>query len=90
MITPSQENKPMTPETKVPSTNVENQLQELTEQARTACATTGDASSECVAAWDAVEEVQAEMSDQRPDQRSSLDRYCADSPDAAECRIYDV
>ncbi|MCY7272988.1 MAG: Calvin cycle protein CP12 [Phormidesmis sp. CAN_BIN44] len=66
------------------------QLQELTEQAQTACATTGAASSECVDAWSAVEALQSESFNSQTDRRSSLDRYCADSPDAAECRIYDV
>ncbi len=77
----------MTSETSV---DRDPQLQELTKQAQVACATTGTASSECVDAWTAVEAAQSESPNPEDDKRSSLDRYCADSPDAAECRIYDV
>jgi len=77
----------MTSETSVDRAN---QLQELTERAQTACATTGAASSECIDAWTAVKAAQSESSNPQTDKRSSLDRYCANSPDAAECRIYDV
>ncbi len=68
----------------------DTQIQELKQQAQTACATTGAASSECIDALNAVESIQLESSDPQTDSRSSLDRYCSDRPDAAECRIYDV
>lgn len=69
---------------------IETQLQTMLEQARTACRINGDLSSECAAAWDAVEEVQAAVADRRWRAENSLDRYCADHPDALECRVYDV
>ena len=68
----------------------DTQIQELRQQAQTACATTGAASSECIDALSAVEAVESESSNPQTDHRSSLDRYCSDRPDAAECRIYDV
>ena len=69
---------------------LEEQLPSMLEQARTACSTNGELSSECAAAWDAVEEVQATTADRRLHPKSSLDRYCEERPDAVECRIYDV
>lgn len=73
--------------TNVSKTN-EQQLQTLTDQARTACATTGASSSECVDAWEAVEEAQATQ--EHAKDKSGLERLCEERPDAAECRIYDV
>jgi CP12 domain len=72
------------------ASTLEEQLPSMLEQARTACSTNGDLSSECAAAWDAVEEVQAATADQRFHAKTSLDRYCDERPDALECRIYDV
>lgn len=69
---------------------LEEQLPSMLEQARTACSTNGALSSECAAAWDAVEEVQAATADRRLQPKTSLERYCDERPDAAECRIYDV
>jgi CP12 domain len=63
--------------------------QELTE-ARAVCDVSGASSAECAAAWDAVEELQAAASHQKVEEpKNSLELYCDDNPDAAECRIYD-
>ncbi|HYW20983.1 MAG TPA: Calvin cycle protein CP12 [Nodularia sp. (in: cyanobacteria)] len=60
------------------------------EQARTVCDISGSNSAECAAAWDAVEELQAEASHQRSKKpKNSLEQYCDDNPDAAECRVYE-
>ena len=72
------------------ATTLDAQLPSMLEQARTACSTNGELSSECAAAWDAVEEVQSASADRRLQHKTSLDRYCDERPDAAECRIYDV
>ncbi|HCF29004.1 MAG TPA: hypothetical protein DEV81_17785 [Cyanobacteria bacterium UBA11049] len=70
--------------------NIQEQIEQEREQARKACETSGDTSSECAAAWDAVEELQAEASHKRQVKpKTSLERYCDDNPDADECRIYD-
>jgi len=70
--------------------NIKEQIEQEIEQARTACSLNGETSSECAAAWDAVEELQAEASHQRQAKpKSSFEVYCDDNPDAAECRIYD-
>jgi hypothetical protein len=60
--------------------------------AREICSVDGADPGACAAAWDAVEELQAEASHQRErvtQTKSSLENYCADNPDAVECRIYE-
>lgn len=58
--------------------------------ARAACEVDGN-SSECAAAWDAVEELQAEAAHQKQNtpEKTYFEKYCDDNPDADECRIYD-
>jgi thioredoxin-like negative regulator of GroEL len=70
--------------------NIQDQIQEEVEQARTVCDVSGSNSPECAAAWDAVEELQAEASHKRQNKKkNSLEQYCDDNPDAIECRIDD-
>lgn len=71
--------------------NIQDKIQEELENARTVCSTEGSTSGECAAAWDAVEELQAEAAHQRQDhpQKTYFENYCHDNPGAAECRIYE-
>ncbi|CAK9145216.1 unnamed protein product [Ilex paraguariensis] len=48
-------------------------------------------SGECVAAWDVVEELSAATSHARARNKESdsLENYCKDNPETAECRTYD-
>lgn len=70
--------------------NIQEQIEKEREQARAVCDIKGDTSGECAAAWDAVEELQAEASHkQQKKGKSSFEQYCDDNPDAAECRLYD-
>lgn len=71
--------------------DIQNQIEQERLNAREVCDTNGTNSGECAAAWDAVEELQAEASHQRQNtkQKNSLEQYCDDNPDAVECRIYD-
>ena len=72
------------------SNDIHQQIEQEREQARAACDVSGINSPECAAAWDAVEELQAEASHQREEpKKSSFEQYCADNPDADECRLYD-
>lgn len=74
------------------SNNIQEKIQEELQAARNACDTSGASSSECAAAWDAVEELQAEASHQREDsdsKKTSLEAYCDANPDADECRVYE-
>ena len=71
---------------------IEDKIEVAREEARTICATKGETSAECAAAWDVVEELQAATSHQRAkkqNQKYSLQAYCETNPDAVECRIYD-
>lgn len=70
--------------------NLQEQIDQELIEARQVCSTEGDGSAECAAAWDAVEELQAEASHQRETpKKTSLEQYCDDNPEAAECRVYD-
>ena len=71
--------------------NIQEKIEKEREQARTVCDSEGSTSSECAVAWDTVEELQAEAAHQRASQpkKSSLEVYCDDNPEAAECRIYE-
>ena len=71
--------------------NIKEKIEQELEEARTVCSTEGSTSAECAAAWDVVEELQAEASHQRQDhpEKTSLEKYCDENPDAAECRVYD-
>ncbi len=69
----------------------ENKIQEAIENARAICAEKGPTSPECAAAWDAVEEMQAEAAHQRARRvdKTAFDDYCEEYPEALEARIYD-
>lgn len=71
--------------------DIQEQIEKEREQARSVCDVSGSSSTECAAAWDAVEELQAEAAHQRQNvaPKTSLEEYCDDNPDAAECRVYD-
>ncbi|BAZ41493.1 hypothetical protein NIES4101_74590 [Calothrix sp. NIES-4101] len=70
--------------------DIQDKIQSELEQARAVCDITGANSAECAAAWDAVEELQAEASHQRQQkQKNSLEQYCDDNPEAVECRVYE-
>jgi hypothetical protein len=70
---------------------IEDEIEAAREDARAICAAKGETSSDCAAAWDVVEELQAEASHQRAKKQgsNSFQAYCEANPDALECRIYD-
>jgi len=71
--------------------NIQDQIQEELKHAREVCNSTDSNSGECAAAWDAVEELQAEAAHQKTKEpkKNSLEQYCSENPEAAECRLYD-
>ena len=70
--------------------NIQEQIEQELQEARKVCGTAGSTSQECAAAWDAVEELQAEAAHQRQTKpKNSFEQYCDDNPDAAECRLYE-
>jgi len=60
--------------------------------ARAICAEKGSTSPQCAAAWDVVEEIQAELSHQRAQkpEKTYFEEYCEEHPEAFESRIYDA
>ena len=70
--------------------DIQEKIQEEVVQARTVCDISGSNSAECAAAWDAVEELQAEASHQRQVKpKNALEQYCDANPEADECRLYE-
>jgi hypothetical protein len=71
--------------------DIQEKIQEEIKSAKAVCDNTDSTPGQCAAAWDAVEELQAEAAHQRQStpSKSSLERYCDDNPDAAECRLYE-
>ncbi|ABG52490.1 protein of unknown function CP12 [Trichodesmium erythraeum IMS101] len=70
--------------------DIEEKIEQERQIARQACDISGANSKECAAAWDAVEELQAEASHQKEQKpKSSFEIYCENNPEAAECRIDD-
>ncbi len=70
--------------------NIQEQINKEREEARKACSI-DDKSPECAAAWDAVEELQAEAAHQQQANpvKNDFEKYCEDNPDADECRVYE-
>ncbi|MBO0350944.1 CBS domain-containing protein [Phormidium pseudopriestleyi FRX01] len=70
----------------------DSELEKAVQEARAICAQEGPTSKECAAAWDAVEELQAEASHQRAMKpvKSAFEEYCEENPEADEARVYDV
>jgi hypothetical protein len=71
--------------------DIQQQIEQERQEARTACDLNGAESPECAAAWDAVEELQAEAAHQRDKEptKNALQQYCDANPEADECRVYD-
>lgn len=72
--------------------NIHEQIEKERAEARAACDVNGANSPECAAAWDAVEELQAEASHQKQKAapaKTSFEQYCDANPEADECRVYD-
>ncbi len=68
---------------------LEQELQDEIKQARGICDQTGIHSEECAAAWDAIEELQAEIAHQQAEKvvKTAFEEYCDEYPEAK--RIYD-
>ncbi|MBE9145932.1 CP12 domain-containing protein [Planktothrix mougeotii] len=71
---------------------LEERIEQAIEEARATCSEKGATSKECAAAWDIVEELQAEAAHQKAErlEKTAFDLYCEENPDAAEARVYDT
>jgi hypothetical protein len=66
--------------------------EEITKAIDSAKETCEDGSAgECAAAWDTVEELSAEAAHKKAKKPplDPMEEYCAEAPDADECRIYE-
>lgn len=70
---------------------LQDAIQQAIEEARAICEQKGKTSQECAAAWDVVEELQAEAAHQRAQKlaKTAFEAYCDSNPEALEARIYD-
>ncbi len=68
-----------------------DRIQAAIEEARQVCSQKGATSKECAAAWDVVEELEAEAAHQRAakPQKTAFEAYCEENPEAREARIYE-
>ncbi|MBD2297772.1 CBS domain-containing protein [Nostoc sp. FACHB-87] len=71
---------------------LDEKIQKAVETARAICTQHGAYSKACAAAWDEVEELQAEAAHQKAEAmvsaKVSFEEYCRENPNAPECRNY--
>jgi CBS domain-containing protein len=74
------------------ATLLAQRIEQAVEEARAVCAEKGATSKECAAAWDAVEELQAEAAHQQAKtlEKTAFEEFCEEYPEAEEARMYDV
>lgn len=70
---------------------IQTRIAEEMKNAQEATKKYGKESKEAAMAWDVVEELEAEASHLKANKGTEdpLDKYCQDSPEADECRVYD-
>lgn len=70
---------------------IQTRISEEMKKAQEATEKFGKSSKEAAMAWDVVEELEAEASHLKANKGTEdpLDKFCEDSPESDECRIYD-
>lgn len=73
------------------SVQLEEEIISTRDSARMICKEKGATSPECAAAWDIVEELQAEAAHQRniKPEKTYFEEFCQENPDAFEARMYE-
>jgi len=73
------------------SVQLQQEIISARDSARQVCKEKGARSPECAAAWDIVEELQAEAAHQRnrKPEKTYFEEFCEENPDAFEARMYD-
>ncbi len=73
------------------SVQLQEEITTARDSARNICKEKGATSPECAAAWDIVEELQAEAAHQRnkKPQKTYFEEFCEENPEAYEARMYD-
>lgn len=82
--------QPTQPTTRiVPPPSIDSRIQAALEHARRLTALYGTDNIEVAIAWETVEELQVAKARHKTSARSTFARYCAEHPEAPECRIYE-
>ncbi len=72
--------------------DIQTKIDEVRLQAREVCAE-NPASTDCALAYEELEELSSEAAHRQAKSeeghKNSLQQYCDDNPDAAECRLYE-
>jgi CBS domain-containing protein len=70
---------------------LEEEIIKARDKARAICADKNSTSADCAAAWDIVEELQAEAAHQKAQKlaKTYFEEYCEENPSAFEARMYD-
>jgi CBS domain-containing protein len=70
---------------------LEEEIIKARDKARSICTEKGATSHECAAAWDIVEELQAEAAHQKAQKlgKTYFEEYCEENPSAFEARMYE-
>ncbi|MEB3226258.1 MAG: Calvin cycle protein CP12 [Synechococcus sp.] len=73
------------------SISIDKKIELARQEARNICAEKGETSPECAAAWDVLEELQAEAAHQRSNkvEKTPMQLYCEANPGDLECKIFD-
>jgi hypothetical protein len=74
--------------TNVNDITLAERIEEARKEVANLCDTKGADSPECAVAADTLEELLAAKSHQQP-AKNSLQQFCEENPDAAECRLYE-
>lgn len=72
--------------------DIQEKIEQARQEAHAISEAKGATSPDAAAAWDVVEELQAEASHQRQQQSEAepfFGQYCDENPDSPECLIYD-
>jgi hypothetical protein len=76
--------------TNVNDLTLAERIEEARQEVAQLCETKGENSPECAVAADTLEELLAAKSHQsQQPAKNSLQQYCEENPDAAECRLYE-
>jgi hypothetical protein len=73
----------------IPAPSLEARLQAALEHARRLTEMRGTADMEVAIAWETVGELQVAWYRHQPSTPTGFEQYCADHPEAPECRIYE-
>jgi hypothetical protein len=91
-ITTPKTTQPITPQSTARiahKPSLDSQLKAALEHARRLTAMYGTDKIEVAIAWETVEELQVAKARQKDATQSAFARYCANNPEAPECRVYE-